>query len=86
MRESAKGTSPRSERPPVSVVTVQDDREHVSSVVLGEDEAFEHLALEADIHAAAGWVVKRMDNIVVARRDGITRRIYIRAFDAMEDK
>lgn len=67
------------------IVTIQNEREHVSSVVLSEDEAYEHLAYEMELHEAAGWIVHYTHGVVFANRDDSTRMIFVRSYEPLDD-
>lgn len=67
------------------LVSHQNGRRHVSSVVLSADEAIDALDFEAHMHEAAGWTVTQGDLIVVATRGDISRVIEAQAFEAMAD-
>ena len=68
------------------LVTLQGTEEHVSSVPLGREEAYEHLAYEAALHTAAGWNVTWVTkDEVFATRNNIERTITVRSYEAMED-
>ena len=69
------------------LVTNQNGREHVSSVVLGLDEVADHLHAEAVLHQAFGWAVyEEPGELVVAQRPGIRREVYARTFDPMGEE
>jgi hypothetical protein len=69
------------------LVDEQNGNTHVSTVVLSEEEAREHLHIEADLHSLAGWVVTEGLDIVVCRRidTGLVRTIRCVEFDPMHD-
>ena len=71
------------------IVTTQGTKAHVSSVVLSEEEAREHLDLEAGIHEKFGWIVTRGADVVVARKrvaKGLLERVLtIRETDPFDD-
>ncbi len=75
------------------IATLQDGREHVSTVVLNEAEALESLDMEAHLHEAfGGWTVDRITGaggyLVAVRATntaGVRRYVYARSFSPMHD-
>lgn len=71
------------------MVTTQGLSRHVSSVVMSEEEALEHLDMEAYMHQAAGWDVSLSGSMLVAHKLGesgvLTRTIAIEKFSPMGD-
>ncbi len=69
------------------LVTVQNGRRHVSSVVLNEDEAIASVIAEVEMHEATGWTVergaRRMAAISPDRR--VIRTVRAECFDAFDD-
>ena len=68
--------------------TRQDGSEHVSSVVLSDQEAREHLALETQLHLWSGWHVDRVvpgSRQVTFRRRGTVRTVHAVRYDALSD-
>lgn len=66
------------------------DEEHVSTVVLSEDEAEEHLELEAMLHEQTAWEVTRVESsdylpLILASRRGKTRVIFARCYSPLND-
>ena len=69
------------------LVTVQNGVEHISSVVLGKEEAADSLIMEAEIHERSGWtVIWKNSKTITAMRPGIIRKIYISECSPMLDK
>lgn len=74
------------------IVRAQDGLEHVDPLVLTEDEAHQHLDLEAHLMEAHFWSVERVtvgDNLVAVRAitpTGSLRYLFARSFDPMEDE
>ncbi len=67
----AKDSASASARSPGTrwrLVTTQGLQDHVSTVVLSEEEAREHLEIEADIHERFGREVSRGEEAVVCRK------------------
>lgn len=60
--------------------------EHVSSVVLSEEEAVESLDVERLMHEQSGWTVTPGENLIVCRRGDLTRVVEIREYDALTDE
>ena len=50
------------------LVSTQGGKPHVSSVVLSEEEARDHLDIEEKIHRDWGWTVTRGEDVVVCRK------------------
>ena len=71
------------------LVTVQNGKEHVSTVVSAPEEVDRDLAAEADLHRMAGWKVLRVlmndQLIVIATKGRVSRRVFFREYDPMED-
>lgn len=65
--------------------------EHIHSVVLSEEEAREHLLLEASMHEHGGWTVTvgiNLDgepDVVIARRPNVERIVTCREYDPLTD-
>ena len=69
------------------LVTVQNGVEHISSVVLGKEEAADSLIAEAEMHERSGWKVTwKNSGTIIAMRPGIIRKIYISECSPMLDK
>lgn len=66
------------------VYTTKNER-HVSSVVLGHEEAQEMLTAEAQVHELFGWTVTRGDDLVVCRKRKRVRVIEIARFTPLDD-
>ena len=66
-------------------VTDQDGERHTGAIVLAPDEAASYLHVEADLHERAGWSVVRFERAIVCLRGGVTRRIWLRTLNPMED-
>lgn len=60
------------------IVTVQNDRTSVSTVLLTEEEAEHCIDVEEQMHTLAGWVVTRNGNTIVARKGETVRVIEVR--------
>ena len=60
--------------------------QHVSSVVLNQDEAAEQLDAEARMHELCGWTVTRGSDVIVCRRHHVIRSVSVKATDAMHDE
>ncbi len=69
------------------MVTVQNGKRHVSSVVLNEDEAIAHVIVAVERHEATGWRVERGARRMTAlSRDGrVIRTVRAECFDAFDD-
>ena len=68
------------------MTTTQNGEIHVSSVVISEDEAGEHIAIEEDLHEQAGWEVDREAPLrLYCYRDGVERWIEAREFTPFND-
>ena len=67
------------------LVTEQDGKQHVSSVIVPLEEVPFALDYEQMIHAAAGWDTRRYGNMLRVHRNGSTRWIWVRARNPMED-
>ena len=73
------------------MVSEQNGNLSVSTVVLGGEEAREHLEVEEDMHRMAGWNIERDDGldgpVVVCTLPsrGIVRRLWVAEFTAMND-
>ena len=67
------------------IVSSQNGEHQVSSVVLSLEESVEHLHAEASLHESAGWSVVRFERGFVALRNGLTRRVWLRFTDPMDD-
>ncbi len=70
------------------LVTVQNGRRHVSSVVLNEDEARNHILSEEAMHELTGWDVEvddRRPGQFTARHGRILRTVRAERFDAFND-
>jgi 23S rRNA C2498 (ribose-2'-O)-methylase RlmM len=73
------------------VVTRQNGKEHVSSVVLGAEEVMEHLRLEQRMHTLANWHVKsavRYGELwpeLHCSTYGKERVVFVRKFSPMDD-
>ncbi len=67
------------------LVTVQNGRRHVSSVVLNELEALASVIAEIEMHEATGWRVERRVWEMTALKDGTLRTVRAECFDAFDD-
>ncbi len=67
------------------MVSTQNDREHVGSIVMSEDEAVDTLDWEANLHTLAGWTVTEGDRLIVARRGPHVRVVEIREYAPLTD-
>jgi threonine dehydratase len=69
------------------MVSVQNGKEHVSTVVLGREELDEQMKAEAEMHVVAGWeVLKSRDGLwMMARKGNIVREVFVREYDALKD-
>ncbi len=67
------------------LVTIQNGRRHVSSVVLNEDEAIASVIAEIEMHEATGWRVERRPREMTALKAGTLRTVRAECFDAFND-
>jgi hypothetical protein len=67
------------------LVTVQNGREHVSTVVSGRDEIERDLWAEALLHSWSGWKVAVGTGMVVATKGDVVREVFFREYDPMGD-
>lgn len=75
-------------------VTVQNGKEHVSTVITGGSEVRKEMMAECWLHLAAGWKVSlsTAEGVyrMLAEKDTVehgtvTREVFYREFDPMED-
>ncbi len=67
------------------LVTIQNGRRHVSSVVLNEDEAIASVIAEVELHEMTGWRVERRPREMTALKGRTLRTVRAERFDAMHD-
>lgn len=67
------------------LVTEQNGRQHVSSVLIADEEIMDMLDWECRVHEATGWDVQRYGQMIRARRGSIVRWIWVRTRLPLED-
>lgn len=68
------------------LVTRQGNNEHVSSVILSDEEGPEHLSTELDLHVASGWQILQYIadlQFTALSRNGVLREVQLRKYDPM---
>ncbi len=69
------------------LVTIQNGRKHVSSVVLNEDEAIASVIAEVEMHEATGWAVERRarEMTALSRNRRVVRTVRAERFSPLDD-
>lgn len=67
------------------LVTEQDGRQHVSTVLIGADEIPGMLGAEETMHTLAGWDVRRHGAMLRCQKGTVVRWVWVRSRPVMED-
>jgi very-short-patch-repair endonuclease len=68
------------------LVTEQDGKQHVSGVLLMDDEIDGMLNIEERLHEAAGWDVTRYGTMMRLTKGTAVRWVWVRSRPALEDE
>ena len=67
------------------LVTEQDGTQHVSGLLIAEDEIGEALDWEVQLHEATGWAVERYGAMIRCTKGQTVRWVWVRSKPPMED-
>jgi hypothetical protein len=67
------------------LVKEQDGTQHVSGLVLANDEVPEALQWETDLHMAGGWTVERYGAMIRFTKGDAVRWVWVRSRPPLED-